>query len=86
MARGFIVRPLEQSQVDHRPSAAEPTLPEGAKGDVLLERTTKRMAPVFRQAIDDGRGLDFRASGPSYEIRFIVTPRGDSKNEVKEID
>ena len=78
MARRVLVRPLEPVELVHRPSAGDP-VPSASHGDSWEERTTKRMIPVFKLAISDGRGIDFRATGPSGEVRFMVPPRTDTE-------
>jgi hypothetical protein len=78
MARRWVVRPLAPGELAQRPSAGDPPPPSiNHDGDILLDRTTKRLLPVFQRAIDDGRGLDYRATGPSGEVRLIVTPRAN---------
>jgi hypothetical protein len=75
----WVVRTLRAGELHHRPSVGDPAEQTiGASGDIWHERTTKRLVPIFRQAISDGRGLDFRATGPGGELRLIVTPRDTS--------
>jgi hypothetical protein len=75
IARNWRVRVLEPDELSQRPSAANsgPTLTD--RGDTWQERTTKRLLPVLEQAVQNGSGVDFRATGPGGEIRFIVPPR-----------
>jgi hypothetical protein len=77
MAHRWVVRPLAPSELAHRPSAGDP-VPSASHGDTWEERTTKRMIPVFKLAISEGSGIDYRATGPSGEVRFIVPPRADT--------
>jgi hypothetical protein len=79
MARSWVVRRLEPGEVAQRPSASTPT---EAVGETWQERTTKGMIPVFQAAISQGTGFDFRATGPSGEVRFIIAPRGDSQADI----
>ncbi len=72
----WVVQTLTPGQLHQRPSASDYAEQDiGANGEIWHERTTKRLVPVFKQAINDGRGLDFRATGPGGELRLIVTPR-----------
>jgi hypothetical protein len=78
-ARQWVVRPLESRELVNRPSAADPLPTIASSADTWQERTTKRLIPLFRQAVEDGRGLDYRYSGQDGEIRFMVTPRADGQ-------
>ncbi len=76
MARRWVVRPLEAGELVHRPSAGGSTSSVSHSGDAdWHERTTKKLVPLFKQAVSDGRGIDYQATGPSGEVRLIVTPR-----------
>ena len=75
MAGRWIVRSLRHGELSDRPSAGNALEVTDGKGEVWHERTTKRLVPIFKEAIRDGRGLDFKATGPSGEVRLIVTPR-----------
>jgi hypothetical protein len=74
IARTWMVRALEPAELAERPSAGD-SVPDDEQGDVLLDRTTKRLIPFFKLAVSEGRGVDYRATGPNGEIRLIVTPK-----------
>lgn len=71
------MRALRPGELADRPSAGNSPQTIDHDGEVWHERTTKRLVPIFKEAIRDGRGLDFQATGPSGEVRLIVTPRQD---------
>jgi hypothetical protein len=75
IARNWRVRVLEPDELSHRPSAANSGPTQGDRGGTWQERTTKRLLPVLEQAVQNGSGVDFRATGPGGEIRFIVPPK-----------
>jgi hypothetical protein len=80
LASKWVVRTLHPRELVHRPSAGESSSALGTPDqEIPFEQMTRRLLPLFKQAVDDGRGLDFRAKGSSGEIRFIVTPRNDNK-------
>ncbi len=73
IASRFRLRHLRPHEIDERPKTEEL-----APGDVLgtwQERTTKSLAPILQLAVENGTGLNFSASGPGGEVRFIVPPR-----------
>lgn len=72
-AHRWVVRSLKGTELAERPSASDPT-PSDSRAETWQERTSKRLAPVFEQAIKEGYGVDFRAAGAGGEIRLIVTP------------
>lgn len=80
MASRWTVRSLEPSELAERPSAAS-AVPVVSHGDTWEERTTKRLIPIFKLAVSDGRGIDYKATGPSGEIRLIVPPRASDEGE-----
>ena len=75
MAHTWVVRPLEARELVDPPSAADPPPIVAPSAENWQERTTKRLMPLLRQAVDDGRGLDFHAAGQDGELRLIVTPK-----------
>lgn len=83
LARRWIVRVLHPSELAERPRAADASPATTYDDGIVLDRMTRRLLPIFKQAVDDGCGLDFHAKGPSGEIRLIVTPKnnGDSQSD-----
>jgi len=68
------VRRLDAGELAHRPGHGRDVAQLGAGGDTWEERTTKRMIPVFELAIKQGRGIDYSATGPTGQVRFIIPP------------
>lgn len=80
MARRWVLRPLRPDELAHRPRATDQPQTIAPSGDTWQERTTRRLVPVLRQAVNNGQGLDFRVTGPGGEIRLIVTA-GENPDE-----
>lgn len=80
MARRWVVRPLGPREVVDRPRAADSNLSAVDREETWQERTTKRVIPILKQAVEDGYGVDFRATGPSGEVRLTVAPRAELEN------
>jgi hypothetical protein len=70
----WLVHRIEPAELADRPSANDSLPSTVTRVDTWQERTTKRLMPLLKQAVDDGYGLDFRATGPNGELRFIITP------------
>jgi len=75
LARRWSVHRLSRQALSVRPSAADDPEAEDDNAGAWQERTTKRLMPLLSAAVDNGDGLDFRATGPGGEIRLIVPPR-----------
>jgi hypothetical protein len=84
LASRWIVRVLHPSELTQRPSAGDLSPAIAHDDDFVLDRMTKRLLPFFREAVNDGRGLDFRATGASGEVRIIVTPRNSENTEAEQ--
>jgi hypothetical protein len=57
-----VARRLEPGELAELPNAGDP-VPTVAVGEAWQEQTTERLVPVLQQAIDEGYGVDFRATG-----------------------
>ena len=72
LARRWFVRPLLSRELRDRPDAGHGSYL--GEEEPWQERTTKKLMPLLRQAIDSGQGLDFQVTGQDGEIRLIVPP------------
>lgn len=82
IASRWRVRNLRHHEIDQRPGAAELTAQDEVLG-TWQERTTKTLVPVLQSAVENGTGLDFSASGPGGDVRFIVLPRSSGDDPAR---